>query len=90
MKEIQDFMIDYVDGDDQENELDFFDKYKTYIDQQKLGILLHLLSKISNNHHRSSHFFLRIEEILLYFKTEIISNFSNFTIFNSKETKEFF
>ncbi|KAK8899591.1 hypothetical protein M9Y10_001907 [Tritrichomonas musculus] len=44
--------------------------------------LLHLISKISNNHHRSTHFFSKIYRILLHFKDEILQFFSNYEIFN--------
>ncbi|KAK8842409.1 hypothetical protein M9Y10_025992 [Tritrichomonas musculus] len=82
LKEIQEFIIDYVNKNDQEYELDFLDQYVTNNDSQNLKELLHIISKISNHHCHSSQFYQRIEQILLYLKTGITSNFTNFTLFN--------
>ncbi|KAK8842994.1 hypothetical protein M9Y10_025181 [Tritrichomonas musculus] len=44
--------------------------------------LMHLISKIGNNHHRFPNFFSKIERILQFFKKDIRKYFSNSEIFN--------
>lgn len=44
--------------------------------------VLHLISKIANNFHRSCNFFSKIEQILQYLKADIKKNISNSEIFN--------
>ena len=44
--------------------------------------LMHLISKIGNNHHRLPNFFSKIERILLFFKDYIKKYFSNSKVFN--------
>ena len=51
-------------------------------DSQKIKLILHLISKISNNTYRSEHFFDQIEKILSLLTDTIINMFSNFSIFN--------
>lgn len=43
---------------------------------------LHLVSKISNNHHRCENFFSKIKEILKLFKDDIKTKISNSQLFN--------
>lgn len=56
--------------------------YHISTSQEEMLILLYLLVNISNNYYRSSNFFQKIEQILLELKFNIITNFSNFEIFN--------
>lgn len=60
--------------------LDFFDQFEIKNCSQKLLFIQHIILRISIHHHRSNQFFQKIERILIYFKTEIISNV---TIFQS-------
>ena len=46
-----------------------------------INLILLLISKLSNNHHRSPNFFNKLEQIILIFKDEISQNFSNSNIF---------
>ena len=93
MKHIQEILLEFLDNENSVEE--DFQKVIKYLDDQKirenqheLKSILHLLSKISNHHYRSTNFFTKIEQILKNYFEEIKSNFSNcelFTIFkNSK------
>lgn len=46
-------------------------------DKLKLTLLLHLILKISNNHHHGPNFFGKLEQILNIFKDSIKKNFTN-------------
>ena len=59
-----------------------FDKTKINDNKFDLLSLLHLISKIVNNSYRSHNFFEKIEQILLYFQSDINNYFSNSQIFN--------
>ncbi|KAK8842410.1 hypothetical protein M9Y10_025993 [Tritrichomonas musculus] len=80
--EIMNFLINYVDGNDQEKGIDYLDQYIANIDSKIIQGLLSITAKISNHHCHSSQFYQRIEQILLYLKAGITSNFTNFTLFS--------
>ena len=50
--------------------------------KQDFQELLHLISKISNNHNRKNNFLSKILNIILHFTEEISNYFSNTEIFN--------
>ena len=50
--------------------------------KNKLTSLFHLITKISNNHHRFPYFFEKIQKILLDLKDSIIKNYTNYEIFH--------
>ncbi|KAK8895685.1 hypothetical protein M9Y10_013569 [Tritrichomonas musculus] len=86
-KEIQNNFLDYID--DESNEEDKFQNLKALLDNfqlrndsQKLKAFLYLILKISNNHHRNSTFFQKIEQLLLDYKNDIMKFYSNSSIFN--------
>ena len=59
----------------------FENKKNDYI-RQEIKPFLYIISKISNNYHRSPDFFDKIENLLLFIKDQIKQSFSNFEIFN--------
>ena len=66
-----------------------FQDFIQYLEDQKIRenpheikLILHLISRISQNHHRTEQFFYKIEFILKTFKEEMKKFFSNFGIFN--------
>lgn len=63
MKKIQNFILDYLDNEDDEEEkrnyVDFYIK-QNQPDIQDLKSILYLISKISKNHHRKPFFFDKI------------------------------
>ncbi|KAK8870178.1 hypothetical protein M9Y10_008055 [Tritrichomonas musculus] len=85
MKITQDNLLKYLDNlDDSQNFVNIkklIDDQKIHEDQHKLKSFLHLLLKISNNHHRSPNFFNKIIQILQLFKEEIKKKFPNWEIF---------
>ena len=87
MKDIQENILNFLDEEDnsEENfiilESKFNDK-KIKDHSYELLSLLHLISKIGNNHHRFPNFFSKLEQILLIFKEDIKKYFPNSEIFN--------
>lgn len=87
MKKIQASICCFLDNniDVEESFLNLkkiFDDYKVNKDSSKLKLVLNLISKILDNHHREKDFFQKIEKILLNFKDNIILFFPNWEIFN--------
>ena len=87
MKEAQDLLLNYLESEDG-GEVEFQDFIK-YLDDHQIRenihdfkCILHMVSRISENHHRSPHFIARIERILATFGNEMKSFFSDFSIFN--------
>ena len=85
-KEFYSLLLEFIE--DQTNCIDNFIILTKYIETQKVGEnrddlkeLLHLISKISNNHYRYPNFFDKIEQILSIFESKIKQTFSNFKIF---------
>ncbi|KAK8871274.1 hypothetical protein M9Y10_006990 [Tritrichomonas musculus] len=80
-------ILEYIDNES-DPEIEFHSLSELLIQQEisrnkfLLKELLHLLVKISNNYHRNSGFFSKIQAILSLFKTEILKYYSNFEIFN--------
>lgn len=86
-EEIQTVLLEFLDKaneatDEYQNLLKFLEKQKIKENRNELKLLLHLLSKISKNHHRNLYFFHKIETIILFFKEEIINFFTNSEIFD--------
>lgn len=87
MKEFYDFLLSFLENEDDIDEYDF-ENLINFIERQKFKEnheepknLLHLISIISKNHHRHHCFINRIEKILLYLKEDIKQTFSNSEIF---------
>lgn len=87
MKKIQESLLEFIDSQDCIE--DKFQKLKIIFDNQKirdntnnLKLFFRILIDITNNHIRKANFYHKIELILIYFKKDIITNYSNCEIFN--------
>ena len=82
---IQNYLIDFIDNGinfkDDVNLISLFNEEKIGNNPSELKALLHLISNISSDHHRSIDFFKKIDQILFFFGDEIKLTFSNFEIF---------
>lgn len=94
MKEIQMEVLEFLNNDsyildDLQNKIESI--YYSSLNQEfqyKLKLLFMLLLQISNDHHRSSNFFQKLEQIFSLFKDEIKKRFTNrefFDIFRSNK-----
>ena len=79
MKAIQEKLLLYLEGEAENMSADDIFKDKKFHDYLSY---LHLVSKISNNHHRCENFFSKIKEILQLFKEDIKTKISNSQLFN--------
>lgn len=67
-----------------------FEEQKIRENKYFLNSLLHLITKIADNHYRCSNFFDKLTKLLLIFKDNIKQDFSNSQIFNIfKSNKRF-
>lgn len=87
MKKIYGVVIGYIEDRcdslmDYPSLIKFFDKKKIGDNRHLLKTLLHILAKISNNHHYVPNFFSKIEEIIKHFKNQIKKYFPNWEVFN--------
>ena len=87
MKQIQQYLIEYIDNEDDieekyQNLIFLFQDQKIQDNKQEIRIVLHLLSQIAKNHFRYSNFHDKIKRILLFFKNEINKYFYKFEIIN--------
>ena len=87
MKNIQANLLTFIDNEDNveenhQNLLKLFDDYKIRGDRYDLKSILHLLSKIVDNHYRCPNFFDKIFKILLNFKDQIKNYYTNSDIFD--------
>lgn len=87
MRNIQEKLLTYIEDEsnDEKNYCELnnnFDEIKIREDQHRLMSFLHLLTKISNNHHRGSNFFIKIDRILQNFQDDMKKYYSNSEIFN--------
>ena len=86
MKKIQKSLLDYIDYETDieekyQNLINLFDDNKIHDNQFEIRLLFNLILKISNNHHRETGFFSKIEQILKLFKNDIQKYFSNSELF---------
>ena len=85
-KEIQESLFEYLD-DQSTDEVIFnnlillLEKHKMKENPNDLRLVLHLITKISNNYHRAPNFFTKIEKILNSLKEDIKNHFSEDQIF---------
>ena len=82
MKTIQRNLLEYINNEanveeNYQNLIQIFDDIKIYDNQYKVKSLFYLTLTISNNHHRGTDFFNKIEKILLHFKDDMKKYFSN-------------
>lgn len=87
MKKIQENLLEFIDSQDCIE--DKFQKLKILFDDQKirdntnnLKLFFRMLIDITNNHIRKANFYHKVELFLIYFKKDIITNYSNSEIFN--------
>ena len=87
IKKIQELILEYIENDDSsetsfQNLINYFDDQKISNNKPEFKTVLHLISKITDNHHRKSDYFSKIEQILKRYQENIKSSFTNFDIFN--------
>lgn len=86
LKSIQENLLSFLENEtnEEENYQNLQKKIadqKIFDDKPKFKSLLHLLHKISNNHHRGPNFFTKIERIFTSIKSHITKYFNNWEIF---------
>ena len=86
-KVIQSKILEFIDDEsnaeeDYQNFINSINNIEIEKNSDELQSILYLISKISNNHHRSSNFFSKIEKILLFLQNFIQINLSNSQIFS--------
>ena len=86
-KELQNHLIEFIDNQDDnqtnyENLITDLQNQSITENKNELKLFLNLLTTISNNHHRYSNFFIKIDQILSFLKQKIKQTFSNIEIFD--------
>lgn len=83
---MQQIILDYLDNeDDQANLLkilSYYENEKISEDKTEFLVFIKTIACISKNHHRSSNFFTKIEQIILKIQKDLLQNISNMEIFN--------
>ena len=85
MKQIQENLLYFLEDEEADSDqITFLEDEEQIIRADKcyLKEFLHLISKISNYHHRSKDFIIKTEKIILKFEQEIKKYYTNFDIFN--------
>ena len=85
MKQIQENLLYFLEDEEADSDqITFLEDEEQMIRADKcyLKEFLHLISKISNYHHRSKDFIIKTEKIILKFEQEIKKYYTNFDIFN--------
>ncbi|KAK8840877.1 hypothetical protein M9Y10_027707 [Tritrichomonas musculus] len=85
-KDFYEFLIEYLENEiEEDSSFDFLiKKIEIVLNLNKvneLELLLHLISIISQNHHRTEKFDRRIQKLLSYLSEEINNSFSNLQVF---------
>ena len=70
------------DDYDYQNLMDILEKQEIVENREEMLLFLHLLVRITDNHHRLPDFYLKIEKILQNFLQNIKSTFLNSELFN--------
>lgn len=86
-KDFHQIILEYVEdeGENDENFRILIKKLNNILDNENDGEILnilHLISKISDNHQQNQYFIIKIERILLHLSKKIKQTLSNFEIFN--------
>lgn len=86
-KEIRDNLLKFICDEDgsqysYDDLINFFKSKENFKDKNELFEFLRLLVKISKNHHRTTEFNGKLEQIVQYFSKDIVQNFTNSEIFN--------
>ena len=87
MKPINEKIIDYIEDDNEKEEniqiiIQYINDKKIVKSKNDLKSLLHLISKISNNHCQNQNFYPKLLMIIKTYENEIKSKLTNFSIFN--------
>ena len=88
MKNIQNMFLDFIENSENMQNgciltnYKYFENLNTQEKCNKLIEIIYLISKIIDNHHRTTDFFAKIEQILFHFKNDIKQNLSNSDLFN--------
>ena len=93
MNRIQNILLEYLDNEDgiQDNFNKFIKlltHHKIQDDKHKLAAVLYLISVIINYHYRTTNFFDKIFNIILFLKPYIQKNYTNREIFNFFSNKK--
>ncbi|KAK8839808.1 hypothetical protein M9Y10_031516 [Tritrichomonas musculus] len=83
LRNIEEILIDFLD-EENNSSIGFQEIIKANnLSAKKSDLIeiLRLITKVANNHTRTPNFSSKIQEILLFLKDKIISNFSNSEIF---------
>ena len=83
-KSLYDSIFEFIEDGNESDMISKFDELKKFFadNEDEFYHLLHFISLISNNYHRSSRFFERIEIILITFSDIIKQKYTNNDIFN--------
>ena len=87
MKTIEKQILQLIDDDKVDQEsftklITLFEDSKISENKHEFESVLYLLLKIANNYHRSANFFLKIDQIILFFKNEILKYYTNEEIYH--------
>ena len=87
MKSIHENILQFLDDEENKYEDALDDErikifQRNQFDKQELKSILYLISNISENHHRNSSFFEKINTIINLLKNQITQTFSNIEIFD--------
>ena len=86
-KIFQNLFLSYINDEDKDeskihNLRIFFKKEKLLENKQVMQQILHFIASITNNHHRTNNFFIKIEAFFEIFINDIKKYFTNLEIFN--------
>lgn len=86
LKNFQGLLIDFIDSSEnaeEENKIlaNIFKDFNLLNNKEDMLEICGILSAIAKYHHRSSYFHDKIQNIILYLKKYLISNFTNFDIY---------
>lgn len=93
MKVIHEQLLKYIENDQNSNEnyqnlIKILDDQKIRENKYELKSLLNIISRISNHHRRIPDFFIKIDQLIQHFKSDITNYFTNYEIFSIfKENK---
>lgn len=86
-KDLYSIFLEFIEkendySNEYQNLIEECEKQKIRENRNELTLFLHLISKISKNHHRNSDFSAKIEKIIKLFEESIKTKFTNSEIFN--------
>lgn len=83
MKDIYSVLMDFIESDDDSGDefdtiINFFEKQIILENKEEVRLIFQLISKISDNYHRTSNFFDKLEKIFQYLIKDTLSPISDF------------